>query len=59
MLEQEQAKLTTLGRTIFQQLYEEWLALEARLTYYNEQLESICQAHPVCQRLLTIALGGR
>jgi len=54
MLEQEQAKLTTLGRTSFQQLYEEWLALEARLAYYNEQLESICQAHPVCQRLLTI-----
>jgi transposase len=53
-LEQEQAKLTTLGRDLFQQLYEEWLALEERLAYYNGQLEAICQAHPVCQRLLTI-----
>ena len=53
-LEQEQAKLTTLGRDMFQQLYEEWLALEERLAYYNGQLEAICQAHPVCQRLLTI-----
>jgi transposase len=53
-LEQEQAKLTTLGREIFRNLYEEWLALEERLTYYNGRLEGICQAHPVCQRLLTI-----
>jgi transposase len=54
MLEQEQAKLTALGREIFRQLYEEWLTLEQRLAYYNEKLEAICQAHPVCQRLLTI-----
>jgi transposase len=54
MLDQEQAKLTALGRTLFQQLYEEWRALEERLVYYNEQLEAICQAHPVCQRLPTI-----
>src|SRR5918998_5438299 len=48
-LEQEQAKLTALGRAIFEQLYAEWRALEERLAYYNEQLEAICQAHPVCQ----------
>ncbi len=53
-LEQEQAKLTALSRAIFRQLYAEWLTLEERLAYYNEQLETICQAHPVCQRLLTI-----
>jgi transposase len=52
-LEQEQTKLTALGQAIFQQLYEAWLALEERLAYYNGQLEAICQAHPVCQRLLT------
>jgi transposase len=54
VLEQEQGKLTALSRAIFEQLYAEWRALEERLAYYNEQLESICQAHPVCQRLLTI-----
>jgi len=54
MLEQEQAKLTALGRTLFRQLYEAWRALEERLASYHEPLESICQAHPVCQRLLTI-----
>jgi transposase len=53
-LEQEQAKLTELRRAVFQQLYEGWLALEQRLAYYNEQLEAICQAHPICQRLLSI-----
>jgi transposase len=54
MLEKEQAKLTTLGREIFRQLYAEWLAVEERLAHYNARLEAICQAHPVCQRLLTI-----
>ena len=28
--------------------------LEQRLAYYNGKLEAICQAHPVCQRLLTV-----
>jgi transposase len=54
VLEQERGKLTALGRAIFEQLSAEWRALEERLAYYNKQLESICQAHPVCQRLLTI-----
>jgi transposase len=58
MLEPEQAKLTALGRTIFQQLSEEWRTLEERLAYDNEQLESMCQAHPVCHRLLTIPGSG-
>jgi transposase len=53
-LEQEQAQLTELSREVFQQLYEEWLTLEERLAYYNGRLEAICQAHPVCHRLLTI-----
>jgi transposase len=53
-LEQEPAKLTELGREVFRQLHEEWLTLEQRLAYYNAKLEAICQAHPVCQRLLTI-----
>lgn len=54
ILEHEQGKLTALGRAMFEQLYAEWLALEERLAYYNAQLETICQSHPVCQRLLTI-----
>lgn len=53
-LEQEQAKLTELGRDVFRRLQEEWRALEQRLASYNKQLDAICQAHPVCQRLLTI-----
>jgi transposase len=53
-LEQEQAKLTELSREVFWQLQEEWRALEQHLAYYNEKLEAICWAHPVCQRLLTI-----
>jgi transposase len=38
----------------FVQLHEEWLALEQRRAYYNEQLEAICQADPAGPRLLTI-----
>jgi transposase len=53
-LEQEQTKLTSLGRVIFHRLYEEWLGLEERLAYYSGQLEAMGQAHPVCRRLLTI-----
>ena len=53
-LEKEQAKLTELSREVFGQLYEEWLTLEQRLAYYHAKVEAICQAHPVCQRLLTI-----
>jgi transposase len=44
-----------LSRDVFWQLQEEWRALEQRLAYDNEKLDAICQAHPVCQRLLTIA----
>jgi transposase len=59
-LEPEQAKLTTRGRDIFQQLSEEWLALEERLAYDTGQLDAMCQAPPVCQRLLTIpGIGPR
>jgi transposase len=54
ILEQEQEKLTARGRAIFKQLDAEWRALEERLAYSNEPLESIGQAHPVCQRLMTI-----
>jgi transposase len=39
---------------VVRHLHEEGLALEPRLTYYHEQLEAICRADPVCQRLLTI-----
>jgi transposase len=58
-LAQEQAKLTELSREMFWPLHEEWLTLEQRLAYDNEKLEAICQAHPVCQRLLTIPGIGR
>jgi transposase len=54
VLEPEQGKLTALGRAIFEPRSAEWRALEARLAYDHERLESIGQAHPVCQRLLTI-----
>jgi transposase len=53
-LEAEQAKFTALSRELFEQLYDEFCALEKRLAYYNERLEAIEEAHPVCQRLQTI-----
>jgi transposase len=53
-LEDEQAKLTALGTEVFWHLYEEFLAVEKRLAYYDEKLAAIGQAHPECQRLQTI-----
>ncbi len=53
-LEAEQDKLTPLSAELFGQLYDEFGILEKRLAYYNEKLEAICAAHPVCQRLGTI-----
>src|SRR5215831_12327236 len=34
--------------------YDEFLAVEKRLAYYDEKLAAIGQAHPECQRLRTI-----
>jgi transposase len=53
-LEEEQVKLTPLSTELFRQLYDEFLALEKRLAYYDEKLATIGQAHPECQRLQTI-----
>jgi transposase len=53
-LEDNQAKLTALSTEVFQRLYEEFLALEKRLEYDDEQLAAMGQAHPACQRLQTI-----
>jgi transposase len=53
-LEAEQAKLTALSTVVFWQLYDEFLAVEKRLAYYDEKLAAIGQAHPACQRLQTI-----
>jgi len=53
-LEEEQRKLTPLSAELFRHLYDEFLALEKRLAYYDEKLATIGQAHPACQRLQTI-----
>jgi transposase len=53
-LQEEQHKLTALSTEVFWHLYDEFLALETRLTYYDEKLTAIAQAHPECQRLQTI-----
>jgi transposase len=53
-LREEQAKLTTLSTEVFWQLYDEFLAVEKRLTYDDEKLAAIGRAHPECQRLQTI-----
>jgi transposase len=53
-LEADQAKLTALSTEILWHLYDEFLAVEKRLAYYDEKLAAIGQAHPECQRLQTI-----
>jgi transposase len=53
-LEDDQAKLTALSTEVFRHLYDEFLALEKRLAYYDEKLTAMGQAHPACQRLQTI-----
>jgi transposase len=58
-LEDEQAKLTPLSTEMFWQLYDEFLALEKRVAYYDEKLQAIARTHPVCQRVQTIPGIGR
>jgi transposase len=53
-LEADQAKLTALSTEVFWHLYNEFLAVEKRLAYDDEQRAAIGQAHPACQRLQTI-----
>jgi transposase len=53
-LEDEQAELTPLSTEVFWQLYDKFLALEKRVAYYDEKLNAMGQAHPVCQRLHAI-----
>src|SRR5919197_134304 len=53
-LEADQAKLTPLSTEVFWHLYDEFLAVEKRLAYYDEKLAAISRAHPECQRLQTI-----
>jgi transposase len=53
-LQHEQAKLTTLSAELFRHLYDEFLAVEKRLAYYDEKLAAMGRAHPECQRLQTI-----
>jgi transposase len=50
----EETKLTAHSRALFQQLLEELAALDARIATYDAQLAQVAQAHPVCQRLMTI-----
>ena len=53
-LEAEQEKLTPMSQALFQRLFEELVKVEAEVTYYEEQLGSVADTHPECQRLLTI-----
>jgi transposase len=53
-LEAEHTKLTPLGQELFHKLFDELGKLDAELAYYQEKLEALADAHPVCQRLLTI-----
>jgi transposase len=52
-------QLTTLSQEMFTHLREEFVALEQHLAYYNEQLDTLANTHPECQRLLTIPGVGR
>lgn len=53
-LESDKDKLTALSQEMFWKLVEEFVALEERLAYYQEKLESLAKTHPECQRLMTI-----
>ena len=52
-LEAEKDKLTPLSPEMFWKLVAEFAALEAQLAYYQEQLDTLAQPHPACQRLMT------
>jgi transposase len=53
-IEDPQAQLTPLSTEMFRHLYDEFLALEKRVAYYNEKLNTMGRAHPMCHRLQAI-----
>ena len=53
-LEAEQAKLIPLSAEVFWQLYDEFLALEKQVAYYNEKLQAMGLTHRQYQRLQAI-----
>ena len=53
-LEAEKDKLTPLSQEMFWQLVAEFAALEEQLAYDQEQLDTLAQTHPECQRLMTL-----
>lgn len=57
-LETDQATLTTRSPAVCWHLYDEFLAVEKRLAYADEQLAAMGQAHPACQRLQPIPGSG-
>ena len=54
ILEDAEKGLMPLFRSVLSDLYEELLHCDAKIKNYDKQLESICQHHPDCQRLLKI-----
>lgn len=57
-LMEERAKLTSLSSELFEQLYDELVALESRIAFYEGKLKRISKSHPVCQRLMSISGVG-
>jgi len=43
-----------MSQALFRRLFEEFVKVEAEVTYDEEQLGSMADTHPECQRLLTI-----
>ena len=52
--QEEQANLMAMSTEVFWLLDDEFLAVETRLAYFDEQLAAIGQARPSCPRLQTI-----
>jgi transposase len=50
----DETRLSSLGNQLLQELWQEYLKLQARIDQADDQLKSICKAHPVCERLCTI-----
>jgi transposase len=46
--------LTSLAQETFYELWDEYLQLDKRIEALEKKLKTICRAHPVCQRLMSI-----
>lgn len=54
MIDDKENELTLLSRECMQELYEELVAIEDRLKWFNKKIKVICKENDACRRVLAV-----